>query len=153
MPTTPNSPKSISIDGTIVSAAVATDDASVEEEFDLCPITGKNLSSSSKDDTLPTPVAAIPKNNSRPTTATAAAPKLPAAAAVAVQPPVQPQILTDQKLMQFNEDGSPVLVRGDDGTIYRVGGHNEHGQTILIPQLDVKEKSSPTKMMSPLQEV
>lgn len=152
MPTTPNSPKSISIDGTIVSAAVATDDASVEEEFDLCPITGKNLSSSSsKDDTSQTPAAAIPKNNSRPTTATAAAPKLPAAAAV--QPPVQPQILTDQKLMQFNEDGSPVLVRGDDGTIYRVDGHNEHGQTILIPQLDVKEKSSPTKMMSPLQEV
>lgn len=33
-----------------------------------------------------------------------------------------------------NEDGSPLLVTGEDGTIYQVAGKNAEGQTILIAQ-------------------
>ncbi|KAL5291425.1 Chro family protein [Megaselia abdita] len=33
-----------------------------------------------------------------------------------------------------NEDGSPILVSGEDGTIYQVAGKNAEGQTILIAQ-------------------
>uniref|UniRef100_A0A1B0GNR3 Uncharacterized protein n=1 Tax=Phlebotomus papatasi TaxID=29031 RepID=A0A1B0GNR3_PHLPP len=33
-----------------------------------------------------------------------------------------------------NEDGSPVLVTGEDGTIYQVAGKNAEGQTLLIAQ-------------------
>lgn len=33
-----------------------------------------------------------------------------------------------------NDDGSPMLVTGEDGTVYQVAGKNEHGQTVLITQ-------------------
>lgn len=33
-----------------------------------------------------------------------------------------------------NEDGSPMIVSGEDGTIYQVAGKNAEGQTILIAQ-------------------
>lgn len=36
--------------------------------------------------------------------------------------------------MMVNEDGSPILVTGEDGTVYQVAGKNEQGQTILIAQ-------------------
>lgn len=38
-----------------------------------------------------------------------------------------------QQLIE-NEDGSPVMVTGDDGTIYQVAGKNAEGQTLLIAQ-------------------
>ncbi|XP_059608393.1 uncharacterized protein LOC132256169 [Phlebotomus argentipes] len=42
----------------------------------------------------------------------------------------------DGQLQQLiaNEDGSPVLVTGEDGTIYQVAGKNAEGQTLLIAQ-------------------
>lgn len=33
-----------------------------------------------------------------------------------------------------NEDGTPILVTGEDGTVYQIAGKNEEGQTILISQ-------------------
>ena len=36
--------------------------------------------------------------------------------------------------MLTNEDGSPIIVTGEDGTVYQVAGKNEQGQTILIAQ-------------------
>lgn len=33
-----------------------------------------------------------------------------------------------------NEDGSPVMITGDDGTVYQVAGKNAEGQTLLITQ-------------------
>lgn len=33
-----------------------------------------------------------------------------------------------------NEDGSPVIITGDDGTVYQVAGKNAEGQTLLITQ-------------------
>ncbi|XP_055904149.1 uncharacterized protein LOC129939966 isoform X2 [Eupeodes corollae] len=41
--------------------------------------------------------------------------------------------LADQQLMT-NEDGSPLLVTGEDGTVYQVAGKNAEGQTILVAQ-------------------
>lgn len=39
-----------------------------------------------------------------------------------------------QQITQFltNEDGSPIFITGDDGTIYQVAGKNAKGETILI---------------------
>lgn len=39
-----------------------------------------------------------------------------------------------QQLLAAQEDGQPLLVTGEDGTIYQVAGKNEQGQTILIAQ-------------------
>lgn len=33
-----------------------------------------------------------------------------------------------------NEDGSPVIITGDDGTVYQVAGKNAEGQTLLVTQ-------------------
>lgn len=46
---------------------------------------------------------------------------------------------TEQETTQIhefvtNDDGSPMLVTGEDGTVYQVAGKNEHGQTVLITQ-------------------
>lgn len=40
----------------------------------------------------------------------------------------------DVQQMMMNDDGSPILVTGEDGTVYQVAGKNEQGQTILIAQ-------------------
>lgn len=39
-----------------------------------------------------------------------------------------------QQLLAAQEEGQPLLVTGEDGTIYQVAGKNEQGQTILIAQ-------------------
>ncbi|XP_034103821.1 alpha-protein kinase 1 [Drosophila albomicans] len=39
----------------------------------------------------------------------------------------------DQQVLT-NEDGSALLVRGEDGTVYQVAGKNAEGQTILVTQ-------------------
>uniref|UniRef100_A0A182K451 Chromo domain-containing protein n=1 Tax=Anopheles christyi TaxID=43041 RepID=A0A182K451_9DIPT len=43
---------------------------------------------------------------------------------------------TDTQVQQLltNEDGSPIIVAGEDGTLYQVAGKNAEGQTILIAQ-------------------
>ncbi|KAI8035656.1 uncharacterized protein LOC128260223 [Drosophila gunungcola] len=40
---------------------------------------------------------------------------------------------SDQQVLT-NEDGSALLVRGEDGTVYQVAGKNAEGQTILVTQ-------------------
>lgn len=42
-------------------------------------------------------------------------------------------LLGDQSVLT-NEDGSALLVRGEDGTVYQVAGKNAEGQTILVTQ-------------------
>lgn len=41
---------------------------------------------------------------------------------------------TQVQQMLTNEDGSPIIVAGEDGTLYQVAGKNAEGQTILIAQ-------------------
>lgn len=41
---------------------------------------------------------------------------------------------TQIQQVMTNEDGTPLLVTGEDGTIYQVAGKNAEGQTILIAQ-------------------
>lgn len=41
---------------------------------------------------------------------------------------------TDLSTFSLNESESPLLITGEDGTIYQVAGQNEDGQTILITQ-------------------
>ncbi|XP_035893531.1 mucin-19 isoform X1 [Anopheles stephensi] len=50
---------------------------------------------------------------------------------------------TDTQVQQLltNEDGSPILVAGEDGTVYQVAGKNAEGQTILIAQGSDGEQS------------
>lgn len=48
----------------------------------------------------------------------------------------QQQQEQDTQVQQIltNEDGSPIIVAGEDGTLYQVAGKNAEGQTILIAQ-------------------
>lgn len=83
-------------------------------EMTLCPITGKVLGQA--DDELTTLNEDEMSENEQKFKAT----------------------LTDdaglQQLLAAQEDGQPLLVTGEDGTIYQVAGKNEQGQTILIAQ-------------------
>lgn len=46
-----------------------------------------------------------------------------------------PEPLTDlSTLTELNETETPLIITGEDGTIYQVAGQNEQGQTILISQ-------------------
>ncbi|XP_017844259.2 LOW QUALITY PROTEIN: putative uncharacterized protein DDB_G0271606 [Drosophila busckii] len=43
-------------------------------------------------------------------------------------------LLGSEQQVLTNEDGSALLVRGEDGTVYQVAGKNAEGQTILVTQ-------------------
>lgn len=43
-------------------------------------------------------------------------------------------LLSGEQQVLTNEDGSALLVRGEDGTVYQVAGKNAEGQTILVTQ-------------------
>ncbi|XP_037939830.1 uncharacterized protein LOC119672771 [Teleopsis dalmanni] len=47
---------------------------------------------------------------------------------------IESALLTGEQQMLTNEDGSPLLVTGEDGTVYQVAGKNAEGQTILVTQ-------------------
>ncbi|KAM7359044.1 chromodomain-containing protein chromator [Cochliomyia hominivorax] len=47
---------------------------------------------------------------------------------------IDPNLLLTQDQMLTNEDGTPLLVTGEDGTVYQVAGKNAEGQTILVTQ-------------------
>ncbi|XP_075164553.1 chromodomain-containing protein chromator [Haematobia irritans] len=47
---------------------------------------------------------------------------------------IDPNLLLTQDQMFTNEDGTPLLVTGEDGTVYQVAGKNVDGQTILVSQ-------------------
>lgn len=40
-----------------------------------------------------------------------------------------------------NEDGTPIYITGDDGTMYQVAGKNAKGETILVSTNDVGEQT------------
>ncbi|KAL7732163.1 hypothetical protein ACLKA6_010289 [Drosophila palustris] len=44
------------------------------------------------------------------------------------------ELLGSEQQVLTNEDGSALLVRGEDGTVYQVAGKNAEGQTILVTQ-------------------
>lgn len=86
---------------------------SPERELTLCPVTGKVLGQAEGEPTpVPSPEIKEDKNK---------------------QQEEQPQ---DTQVHQYltNEDGSPIIVAGEDGTLYQVAGKNAEGQTILIAQ-------------------
>ncbi|XP_039447587.1 uncharacterized protein LOC120426853 [Culex pipiens pallens] len=77
----------------------------------LCPVTGKVLGQAEGEPTpVPSPEIKDDKKQEE-----------------------QPQ---DTQVHQYltNEDGSPIIVAGEDGTLYQVAGKNAEGQTILIAQ-------------------
>lgn len=78
----------------------------------LCPVTGKVLGQAEGEPT-PVPSPEIKEDKK--------------------QEQEQPQ---DTQVHQYltNEDGSPIIVAGEDGTLYQVAGKNAEGQTILIAQ-------------------
>ncbi|XP_055538369.1 uncharacterized protein LOC129725942 [Wyeomyia smithii] len=85
----------------------------------LCPVTGKVLGQAEGEPTpVPSPEAEDDKLKS----------KKPGQEQTDQEQDTQvQQILT-------NEDGSPIIVAGEDGTLYQVAGKNAEGQTILIAQ-------------------
>lgn len=82
----------------------------------LCPVTGKVLGQAEGEPTpVPSPEIKDDKKQHE------------------QQQQEQPQ---DTQVHQYltNEDGSPIIVAGEDGTLYQVAGKNAEGQTILIAQ-------------------
>lgn len=104
--------------------------ASPPRELTLCPITGKVLGQAEGE---PTPVPSPdPEIDKKPMLA-----KQQVLAQQQQQHIEQTTIINedgDLQQMMVNDDGSPILVTGEDGTIYQVAGKNEQGQTILIAQ-------------------
>ncbi|XP_055628359.1 uncharacterized protein LOC129769876 isoform X2 [Toxorhynchites rutilus septentrionalis] len=96
----------------------------------LCPVTGKVLGQAEGEPT-PVPSPEIQEDKSK-----------------GKKPQQQQQIQEHQQEQQdmsqeqdtqvqqilTNEDGSPIIVAGEDGTLYQVAGKNAEGQTILIAQ-------------------
>lgn len=59
-----------------------------------------------------------------------------------VAPLTVPENLEDlTTLSELNESETPLIITGEDGTIYQVAGQNEQGQTILISQVSVDSQS------------
>uniref|UniRef100_A0A182QNZ3 Chromo domain-containing protein n=1 Tax=Anopheles farauti TaxID=69004 RepID=A0A182QNZ3_9DIPT len=87
----------------------------------LCPYTGKLLTEGEVSEPLPSPKAEAEEEK-----AEEKKPDTDGGAAGEADTQVQ-QLLT-------NEDGSPIFMAGEDGTLYQVAGKNAEGQTILIAQ-------------------
>lgn len=88
------------------------------QELTLCPITGKVLGQAEGEPTpSPSPEPELKKNDEE----------------MEMQSILMSEDGQIQQLMT-NEDGSPMIVTGEDGTIYQVAGKNEQGQTVLIAQ-------------------
>ncbi|XP_053680781.1 mucin-19 [Anopheles nili] len=102
----------------------------------LCPVTGKVLSQAEGE---PTPV---PSPEAEPEDKKALVKKEQSEQPGADGTSSDQQLMvaggeqTDTQVQQLltNEDGSPIIVAGEDGTLYQVAGKNAEGQTILIAQ-------------------
>ncbi|XP_055598395.1 uncharacterized protein LOC129747974 [Uranotaenia lowii] len=92
---------------------------SPSRELTLCPVTGKILGQAEGE---PTPVPSPEMQDDKVQTKQEHTQEMQQEQDTQVQ-----QILT-------NEDGSPIIVAGEDGTLYQVAGKNAEGQTILIAQ-------------------
>lgn len=89
----------------------------------LCPVTGKVLGQAEGEPTpVPSPELEEDKTKSG---------KL---GQEQVQQEVTQEQDTQVQQILTNEDGSPIIVAGEDGTLYQVAGKNAEGQTILIAQ-------------------
>lgn len=88
---------------------------SPERPLTLCPLTGKVLGRAEGEKTPPPEEVKQEKDDAGTS---------------------QEGELADTTIQQVmtNEDGTPLLVTGEDGTIYQVAGKNAEGQTILIAQ-------------------
>lgn len=115
----------------------------------LCPITGEVLGKAEgeKSPDLAEETSKVATNppgkaiiRGKPNEKSAAAKKAAAAAAAAAkesEAQASEELHPDQQqIHQFlaNEDGSPIYMAGEDGTIYQVAGKNANGETILISQ-------------------
>lgn len=100
----------------------------------LCPITGKVLLKAEGEKTPPpSPPAVLEQKQKTPEF------KFNQVKSEAHTPAVEQAQEDEETAMQTlqpmtNEDGTPLLVTGEDGTIYQIAGKNEEGQTILIAQ-------------------
>lgn len=94
---------------------------SPERPLTLCPLTGKVLGRAEGEMTPPPEDEIKLELKQEPSTS---------------KDEKQDEIVADTTIQQImtNEDGSPLLVTGEDGTIYQVAGKNAEGQTILIAQ-------------------
>uniref|UniRef100_A0A182NPU9 Chromo domain-containing protein n=1 Tax=Anopheles dirus TaxID=7168 RepID=A0A182NPU9_9DIPT len=92
----------------------------------LCPYTGKLLTEGETSEPVPSPKA---EPEEKPADEKKASATDGAAAG-------EPSDQTDTQVQQLltNEDGSPIFMAGEDGTLYQVAGKNAEGQTILIAQ-------------------
>lgn len=93
---------------------------SPERPLTLCPLTGKVLGRAEGEKTPP------PEEETKDI-------KEEAELGVQQETDLTNADTTIQQVMT-NEDGTPLLVTGEDGTIYQVAGKNAEGQTILIAQ-------------------
>lgn len=97
----------------------------------LCPITGKVLLKAEGEKTPPPspPASTLLEKTSDLLKFNASSSKTDE------QKAAETEEATMQTLQPMtNEDGTPLLVTGEDGTIYQIAGKNEEGQTILIAQ-------------------
>lgn len=113
------SPSAASV-GTSVSSSADSD------ELTLCPVTGKLITKAEAE----AQAAAGEDADSELQRLLTSAEEEAAAAMAGSATGADTQI---HELIQ-NEDGSPVMITGDDGTVYQVAGKNAEGQTLLITQ-------------------
>lgn len=97
----------------------------------LCPITGKVLLRAEGEKTPPPSPEPAPEQE--PESPVKVESKIEESQA-AQEMKVDEQNTIQELQPMTNEDGSPLLVTGEDGTIYQIAGKNEEGQTILIAQ-------------------
>uniref|UniRef100_A0A6E8W456 Chromo domain-containing protein n=1 Tax=Anopheles coluzzii TaxID=1518534 RepID=A0A6E8W456_ANOCL len=108
----------------------------------LCPVTGKVLAQAEGEPTpVPSPEAEPEEKKVTPKAESAGGAASSEAGADGTAAGEQMVVAaggdqTDTQVQQLltNEDGSPIIVAGEDGTLYQVAGKNAEGQTILIAQ-------------------
>uniref|UniRef100_A0A182W278 Chromo domain-containing protein n=1 Tax=Anopheles minimus TaxID=112268 RepID=A0A182W278_9DIPT len=104
----------------------------------LCPVTGKVLAQAEGEPT-PVPSPEAEPEDKKPD----AKPESDQNSAEGEQMVVASGDQTDTQVQQLltNEDGSAIIVAGEDGTLYQVAGKNAEGQTILITHNSDGEQS------------
>ncbi|XP_058828084.1 nucleolar and coiled-body phosphoprotein 1-like [Topomyia yanbarensis] len=93
----------------------------------LCPVTGKVLGQAEGEPT-PVPSPEIEEDKSK------TKKNSPHMSHEQQQHELGQEQDTQVQQILTNEDGSPIIVAGEDGTLYQVAGKNAEGQTILIAQ-------------------
>lgn len=102
-------------------------------EMTLCPVTGKLISKTEGTATASGSVEDDSELQRLLTSEEEAAAEALAAAAAGGAGGASMESTQIHELIQ-NEDGTPVMITGDDGTVYQVAGKNAEGQTLLFTQ-------------------